>query len=643
MARGGSKRRTYVRDANGRFASTPGGGSKSLAAARKAARPTSGRKGTLQARTSLKKSRNKLASHDPADQRLTTALSVKAQKGAVTRGIKKLNAAKDTARTKLRTTPRPSTVRLTRNDGRLLSQEQQSSKKTNNLTKGPKVKLPKIATPNGAMRKSDFTKIQSDAQKGIGTPFSRAAQRSIARSAREAPLARKKAIADAQRKGMTGFGKGPKMNTRSIGNNEFAWNRQGEPATKQERLTMWQKSERRLRGFWSSGRGVTGAYAGDLRASRRAAQLVDSGSRLGDLPTTRKLAEQPRQRRLARLEANKTKANLEWSKADQTIKPKIDKLQAKIKERQATGKKATQVQVNNLRELVNQYNKSVRGRQIADAAKSYYDSPWTYKPKRMSGSRVDQSLKESKPPSRVKGSRTRLPGMGGVVAKPKGLKPAALKRQTKLTPTRITGRPKEQQDKRNLIARALREMPKEKRAKFIKARKEIEAEQSQKTVRESARIVNSSQSQPSIQKQRWAKKAEIYANAAMKNKEKAASLESAAGRFSRDWNFISQPGNFSARKKVNSQQDKAFELRRKARQQELRAEELRRLATTNKGDAERKRQSQRDKVSVEKGSRISTLVYGPGKVVRVNKKTVSYLIDRTGSVINVDKSWVINS
>lgn len=96
MARGG--KRTYTRDANGRFASTPGGG---LGSARKAARPRSGRTSTLGARTSLKKSRAKLASKDPADQRLSTALSTRAQKGAVTRGNKGLKAAKAAARTRI--------------------------------------------------------------------------------------------------------------------------------------------------------------------------------------------------------------------------------------------------------------------------------------------------------------------------------------------------------------------------------------------------------------------------------------------------------------------------------------------------------------------------------------------------------------
>ena len=45
MAKGGGKKRTYVRDGNGRFASTPGGGKPAL------------KGGTLAKRSSLKGSR----------------------------------------------------------------------------------------------------------------------------------------------------------------------------------------------------------------------------------------------------------------------------------------------------------------------------------------------------------------------------------------------------------------------------------------------------------------------------------------------------------------------------------------------------------------------------------------------------------
>lgn len=84
MPRG--RRTQYIRDANGRFSSTPGGGPSGLGAARKANSPGARRKakpqvtgGTLAARASLRQSRAKLA----------TATTPQ-QKGAVTRASKKL-------------------------------------------------------------------------------------------------------------------------------------------------------------------------------------------------------------------------------------------------------------------------------------------------------------------------------------------------------------------------------------------------------------------------------------------------------------------------------------------------------------------------------------------------------------------------
>ncbi len=92
---GGGKKRTYVRDGNGRFASTPG------SAAKKAAKSTSGRKSTLGARTGLKGSKAKLKAKDKADQTLQNTLSTRAQKGAVKRGSRKLAAAKVAAQTRI--------------------------------------------------------------------------------------------------------------------------------------------------------------------------------------------------------------------------------------------------------------------------------------------------------------------------------------------------------------------------------------------------------------------------------------------------------------------------------------------------------------------------------------------------------------
>ena len=217
----------------------------------------------------------------------------------------------------------------------------------------------------------------------------------------------------------------------------------------------------------------------------------------------------------------------------------------------------------------------------------------------------------------------------GTIRKPK---PKGRKAPPPTAPARVRQRSKAEQDQRNQIAAALKRVPKEKRAKFIKARKEMEAE--------SRRARSTDSAAPLTQKERWARRSDVYRRAAARNRERAAALEAAAAPFARDYAFNTQPGNFPARRRVSSQLDRASQLRRKAKEQELRADELTRLATTNKGDAERARQAQRDAVSVEKGSRISTLMYGPGRVVRVNKKTISYYSDQTGSVINVDKSWV---
>ena len=90
MAKGGGKRRTYTRDASGRFASSPGGGGRGKATTsrspRRAARRPQVTGGTLAARSSLRRSRAKL-------QATPTA----AQQGAVTRGTKRLRDARRTA------------------------------------------------------------------------------------------------------------------------------------------------------------------------------------------------------------------------------------------------------------------------------------------------------------------------------------------------------------------------------------------------------------------------------------------------------------------------------------------------------------------------------------------------------------------
>jgi hypothetical protein len=274
--------------------------------------------------------------------------------------------------------------------------------------RGPKVKLPRMATPTGAIRGSDRAKVKADARKGIGTPYSRASQRAIDRSAREAPLQRKQAIAAAKRKGRTGFGKGPQMNAGSIGNRDFAWNKNETPATARERLAMWRKSEQRRRGNARLGSiGVKGA-AGTLRASRRAAALVDSGNRLGNLPTTRRMAEQPRQRRNDRISRNETQGRLASSEASRRLLPQIQKVRDAAQKRITEGKKPTAAQKEKERKLVGGYNKAARKLQVAQAAKEYTSNPYGFKPQRMSGAvkpkpaRPEAAVK-TKPPAARKG------------------------------------------------------------------------------------------------------------------------------------------------------------------------------------------------------------------------------------------------
>lgn len=246
-----------------------------------------------------------------------------------------------------------------------------------------KAKLPRMATPSGAIRKSDLAKVKQDAKTGIGTPVSRAAQRSISRSAREAPLQRRDAIQAAKRQGKTGFGGGPAMNAKAISSREFAWNKNETPASPSQRLSMWRKSERRMRrasAQQGAGKGLSRSGAGEMRASRMAARDVDLGTRRGSLPTTRRMAELPRQRRMARIARNEAQGRLNAAFASQKVLPKVNKLRQSV-----AGKKATTAQKARERQLVSEYNKLARKLSVAQAAKSYAQNPYGFTPTKMSG------------------------------------------------------------------------------------------------------------------------------------------------------------------------------------------------------------------------------------------------------------------
>ena len=104
MAR--NARRTYARDARGRFASTNSGGAPKP---RRGAPKATG--GTLKARAGLARSKGKLAGTDPADRSLRGTLSRRSQKGAVTRAKAALKEAKKGSRVRLKVGPKRGVIR----------------------------------------------------------------------------------------------------------------------------------------------------------------------------------------------------------------------------------------------------------------------------------------------------------------------------------------------------------------------------------------------------------------------------------------------------------------------------------------------------------------------------------------------------
>lgn len=133
------------------------------------------------------------------------------------------------------------------------------------------------------------------------------------------------------------------------------------------------------------------------------------------------------------------------------------------------------------------------------------------------------------------------------------------------------------------------------------------------------------------QKEKWARRAEMYEKAAARNTAEAARLYGEGTRHV-DYAFATQPGHIPARARMLAKQDKSFELARKAARQASKAKELRRMSTTNKGDAA-KRRAQRnetagrilERAGIKKGSIVGTADYGAKKfeVLRVNQKSVT--------------------
>ena len=182
---GGGKKRTYVRDGNGRFASTPG------SAAKKAAKSTSGRKGTLGARTGLKGSKAKLKAKDKADQTLQNTLSTRAQKGAVTRGSRKLAAAKVAAQTRI-SGGRKGVIGKSRGlKPGALAARGEVKPAASKLRPGKRIVIKTKRTPKPTKQDKAFESVMN--LKGV-TDFSRGKQRQVWIDAKMMTLSRRKKL-----------------------------------------------------------------------------------------------------------------------------------------------------------------------------------------------------------------------------------------------------------------------------------------------------------------------------------------------------------------------------------------------------------------------------------------------------------------
>lgn len=140
------------------------------------------------------------------------------------------------------------------------------------------------------------------------------------------------------------------------------------------------------------------------------------------------------------------------------------------------------------------------------------------------------------------------------------------------------------------------------------------------------------------QKQRWAAKADRRNDWAASLDAKAAAITASQPEYANDWAFVSQPGHLLARARMIAQTDRAMVLRARAADHRAKAVELARMATTNAGDAEARRQSERDQfAAVKPGDTVQTILYGAREVVRVNRKTFS-VRDSFGGTMTVDKA-----
>ncbi len=135
-------------------------------------------------------------------------------------------------------------------------------------------------------------------------------------------------------------------------------------------------------------------------------------------------------------------------------------------------------------------------------------------------------------------------------------------------------------------------------------------------------------------------KAEKYEEWAAKREYRANTQLNSNPSVRHDWAFITQPGHIPMRAQMIKADDKAYESLNVANGYREKANNLRHVRV--KGDEERKYQAQREAndLLIQKGSRITDIVFGEGTVISIHKKSYRIQWNRSGNIWARDKIFV---
>lgn len=136
---------------------------------------------------------------------------------------------------------------------------------------------------------------------------------------------------------------------------------------------------------------------------------------------------------------------------------------------------------------------------------------------------------------------------------------------------------------------------------------------------------------------RWATGKESKANQAM----------SSFNYYRKDWSWLTQPANPSSafgrsRQRVMDRYDAGLKMLNEADKMREKAEWLQKTGAVVKGDAEKRRQAQRDYADTlfKVGDVVTSWIVGECTIVKINKKTYTVKNHRTGNIFTQDKSYI---